>query len=166
MTKERVDEFLDAYRSNQARCAYLQEQVIILEESLRKNEMSAIGDQVSMSQAITGMPHGTTVGDPVGNLALDIAMGNVSVFVKQIQEELASVRAELNQKSRIVAYVGSWLNGLNERERFVVEAKVIDHLAWAEVVKDYNARFNGSYSKHTIQRLHDKAMDKIYEIAA
>lgn len=165
MTQDRVNELLESYRTIQARCSYLQLQVDILTEGLRRNEQSMVSDRVSLSQAISGMPHGTSVGDPVGNLALDLVMGKVTVFVEQIRKELADVYSELYQKKRILACVDVWMGGLSDRERLAVEMKAIDKKPWAEVVLGFREKGIGECSKHTVQRLYDRGMGKIYEAA-
>lgn len=161
-----MDELLKIYRATEARCEYLKSQIGILEESLEKNRREMVSDKVSMSQAISGMPHGTSPGDPCGNLALDLAMGNVSVFVKQIMDELVELRTELNSKGYIIVYVNSWLKSLSDREKAAVELKALDQQPWAMVVMGFRDRFGGPCSKHTVQRLYDRAMEKIYETAA
>ena len=167
MTRERVDEMMKNYRTVEARCEYLRAQVSILEASLEENRKQMINDKVSMSQAITGMPHGTTVGDPVGNLALDIAMGNVTVFMQQIEDELAAVKKELNSKQYVLVYVNSWLKGLNDREKMVVVLKNMDGQPWGQIVDAMKKQYGeDACSKHSAQRLYDRAMEKIYEVAA
>ena len=166
MTRERVDEMLRSYRETLARCGYLRSQKEVLEEALRKNESSMVGDRVTLSQAITGMPHGSSVGDPVGNLALDLVMGKVTVFVQQVRDELAEVYKELSLKQYIIACVDSWLKSLNDRERIVVELKMIDQYSWGDVVSQMKQKCGNSFSKHTAQRIYDRAMEKIYNAAA
>ena len=165
MTRDRVDELMKIYQETSARCEYLRSQAKILEDALKKNENCMVSDRVSMSQAITGMPHGTTVGDPVGNLALDLAMGKVTVFVTQIREELAQVYQELNAKQNIITYVDSWLKSLNDREKMVVQQKAIFQSSWGDVVTRMKETYGDACSKHTAQRIYDRAMEKIYNTA-
>ena len=166
MTRESVDEALKQYREKKARYDFLCLQIDVLQESLQKNEKCMVNDRVSMSQAITGMPHGTSVGDPVGNLALDLAMGKVTVFVDQIRLELQQVQTEMNGLKPAIACVDIWMNALNDREREVVSLKAINQYSWADAVQALNEKCGGVYSKHTFQRLYDRAMEKIYTVAA
>ncbi|MBQ9251581.1 MAG: hypothetical protein IJ188_02970 [Clostridia bacterium] len=166
MTRERVDELLKRYKPTLARCEYLRGQLEVLQAALEENKQQMIGDQVSMSQAITGMPHGTTVGDPVGNLALDIAMGNVSVFVKQVEEEIATIQDELSRSGHLLSCVDKWMNGLSDREKLAVQEKTFNDSSWAQIVYVFSREFGGSCSKRSAQRIYDRAMEKIYEMAA
>lgn len=164
MSPQELTEILKNYRSNRARYAYLQSQIEMLERFLRKCQGEMIEDQVSMSQAITGMPHGSTVGDPVSRLALDIASGKVTPFVKQIQEEIAKIQAEIQKLFPDLRTVEIILEGLNDRERILFEMKMIDDYSWSDIVKEMNKKYNGSYAKRSLQRLCERAVDKAYEI--
>ena len=165
MTHSRVDELLLSYHSMEDRCRELRVEIAFLEESLRVNERSMVSDQVSMSQAITGMPHGSSAGDPVGRLALNIAMGKVSVFVRQIQEELQDAYAEQNHLKELISQVDSWLDALSEPERTLVRMKAVNQESWRDIVRYFRKQFDGSYSKHSMQRIYIRAMDIIYEMA-
>ena len=165
MTRDQVDETLKIYRATEARVAYLRSQLEILKEYLRENENSVVNDGVSLSQAITGMPHGSGVGDPVGNLALRIAMGKTSVFVMQVREEIEVVMRELRLKQYILDFADAWLKALNDREVKVVTLKMIDGMSWSEILTALNSGGGPRWSKHTIQRILDNGMGKIYEAA-
>ena len=144
--------------------AYLRSQVEMLERFLAICTREMINDEVSMSQAITGMPHGSGVGDPVGRLAIDIAEGKVSVFVKQIQEELATVNFELETITPQARAVDVALGALGDKERDLVTMKIMDELSWAEVIHKINLKHGGNCTKRTLQRVLERAMQKAYEV--
>ncbi len=164
MSPQHFDEILSKHRSTKARYAYLRSQMAMLERFLKQCQGDMINDEVSMSQAITGMPHGTTVGDPVSRLAIDIASGKVSVFVKQIQDEIKDIQAEIRKIGPDIRIVEIVLGALNDRERAVLEMKMIDEMSWGEVLMDMNLKYSNSYSKRSLQRLLDRALGKAYEI--
>ena len=164
MSPQELTEILKNHRSTKARFAYLSSQVGMLERFLKICRSEMIEDQVTMSQSITGMPHGTTVGDPTARLALDIASGKVTPFVEQIEAELTEVHAEMNRIGPKLAVVECVMGAVNEREWLLIEMKAIDGLSWAEILKEMNQRFNGVYSKRSLQRLYDRAFSKALEI--
>ena len=166
MTPEQLDEKLKDYRVNKARCAYLRHQMESLKRYLAICKGTEISDQISLSQAISGMPHGSGVGDPTGRLAIDIADGKVGIFVKQIQEEMVPIQIELNEKEKSVREVEIVLEALSEREREIVTLKAIDDLPWQEALDQMNDKHGGTYAKRTIQRLYDRAMEKAYKTVA
>lgn len=165
MSPQNLTEIIKNYKPAKARAAYLRSQMEMLERFLRKCSSEMIEDQVSMSQAITGMPHGSSVGDPVSRLALDIASGKVSVFVEQIQQEMKEVNAELAAVYLKIRVVDTVMDGLNDRERCLIELKVMDGFTWAEILSKMNRQYGNSYSKRSLQRLYDRAFDKALEIA-
>lgn len=163
MSPQRLTEILKRYRPSRARCAYLKSQLEMLNRFLKKCEGEMITDQVTMSQAITGMPHGSTVGDPVSRLAIDIASGEVTPFVTQIRDEIAQAEAELEKLSREVQTVEIVLDALSDRERMLVEMKMIDEYSWPEILGKMNQAYSNSYSKRSLQRLLDRAFEKACE---
>lgn len=164
MSPARFDEILKKYRGIKARIAYLRSQAEMLERFLTICTREMINDQVTMSQAITGMPHGTGTGDPTGRLAIDIASGKVSVFVRQIQEELAGVNFELETISPQARAVEVALGALSDKERDIVTMKIMDEMSWAEVIHKVNSRYGGKDSKRTLQRVLERATQKAYEV--
>lgn len=164
MTPLRLDELLKNHRSRKARLAYLNAEIVTLNRWLALCESESITDRVSLSQAISGMPHGSGIGDPTGRLATDIASGEVSRFVKQIQDEIQRVTDEISAIKPEIDIIEAVLMGLMDREREVVVLKMIDDRDWGDVVEQMNGMHNGAYSKRTLQRLYERAMEKAYEI--
>ncbi len=164
MSPAKLDEIMMRYRSNKARVAYLRSQREMLDRFLSICKSQMINDSVSLSQAITGMPHGSGVGDPVGRLAMDIVSGKVTPFVKQIQEDIMQNERDLQAVEPDVKVVDLVLGAFTERERQVVEMKIFDDLTWPETLSRMNEVHNNTYSKRSLQRLLDRAMGKAYEI--
>ena len=166
MQPQDLDELMKKYRPNKAREAYLRHQLDSLAHFLELARGQMVNDSVSLSQALTGMPHGSGNGDPTGKLATNLASGRVTEFVKEIQQEIDETRAALAALLPEIEMVEIALSALNEREREVFEMKMIDEFSWAEILGQMNERHNGSYSKRTLQRLFDRAVDKVYVVVA
>lgn len=164
MSPQRLDEILKKHRYSVARVAYVKSELVTLNRWLNVCQSQSISDRVSLSQAITGMPHGSGTGDPVGRLAADIADGKVSVFVKQVQSDIKSLEEEQASLEKDIAVVEIVLNALGDREREVLIFKVIDDRDWTDTTEQMNGLHNNSYSKRTLQRLLDRAMEKAYEV--
>lgn len=164
MSPKRLDEILKKYRSNKARYAYLRSEMVTLGRWLDMCQSQSVTDRVSLSQAITGMPHGSGTGDPVGRLAIDIASGKVSVFVKQVQDDMAEVDAEMLRIAPEISTVEIVLEALCDREREVLTLKMIDDMDWTTTTNAMNELHNNSYSKRSLQRLLDRALGRAYEI--
>jgi len=164
MSPQRLDEVLKKHRATKARYEWLKSETITLERWLALCQSQSVNDRISLSQAITGMPHGSGIGDPTGRLAIDIASGEVSVFVKQIQDDLNEVRSEMLRLAPDISAVEIVLTALGDREREVLIFKVIDDRSWNDTVDQMNELHNNSYSKRSLQRLLDRALGKAYEI--
>ena len=164
MSPEKLEEILKKHRPTRARLAYLRSQQEMLERFLRICEGQIVEDMSSMSQALTGMPHGTTVGDPTGRLAIDIASGKVSAFIDQINEELEEVKREIRENEKNVQLVEIVLDAMNERERKLVVMKYVDEMSWKEIIAGMNREYNGGYAKSSLHRILETAMAKAYEV--
>lgn len=165
MQKESVDAMLSNYREHLARCEYLECEIPELERLVLSLRETMIEDTVACTQVISGMPHGTSISDPTGRLAVMFADGGVTESVRLLECEIAEKKRELAQKRVTVIFVGAWLKVLNEKERFVVEKQVIDKLFWRDVVRSYDRAFGDVYSKHGLKSIRDGALQKIYRIA-
>ena len=85
--------------------------------------------------------------------------------LQEIDVKIAALEDEYNTRHLTVMYVQSWLAGLTERERWVVEAQVIDGVFWKDVCSRYRQHFEEDCSKDTLKRYRDRALDKIYAMA-
>lgn len=165
MKQNQIEEILRSYRTQKARLAYLRSQIDMLERFLAGCERRMVDDCISMSQAITGMPHGSSVGDPTGRLAIDIASGKVSEFVKQIREEIEETAKEAARLTEDLRVADILLSAMTEREREVVEMKIMADMSWGEVLEEMNKKHGNSYSKRSLQRLYSRAMEKAEDVA-
>lgn len=166
MQPEKLDEMLREYRTNKARVEYLDAQLAALREMLDKAKGSMVSDCVSLSQAITGMPHGSGTGDPVAKLAIRLANGDLVGFAKDVQEEITMMEAERTRVAAFVQIVDIALAAMNDREREVFSLKVLDKLGWIEVLESMNKAHENAYSKRSLQRLFERAQSKAYAVVA
>ncbi|MBP5462906.1 MAG: hypothetical protein J6Y20_12400 [Lachnospiraceae bacterium] len=164
MSPVRFNEILKKYRGIKARIAYLRSQIDMHEKFLEMCTKGMIYDMISLSQAITGMPHGTGTGDPTGRLAIDIESGTVSPFVKEIQQQITIENYELNEIIPQARAVEVALGALSDKERDLVTMKIMDEMSWAEVIHKVNSRYGGRDSKRTLQRVLERATQKAYEV--
>ena len=117
-----------------------------------------------MSQAITGMPHGSNVGGPTGRLAADIVSGVTTPFIKELTTSIEETEAEIRKIESDVRNVEIILEALLDREREVLVLKIIDGRDWNDTLMQMNDMHNNTYSKRTLQRLLDRALEKAYEV--
>lgn len=166
MTHEKVDELLKAYRFEVGRCGHLETEIAQLQKAIASSQENLAEDASAVRpQQISDMPHGTTVGRPTERIAIMLASGWIPDYLKDMQQELAELQKEYDSRYFTVLFVSSWLNGLAERERWIVEHQVIDGEYWKDVVRKYRDTFCEETSKDSLKRLKKKALDKIYQMA-
>lgn len=166
MTHERVNEMLKGYRYDVGRCGHLEAEIRRIQRQIEAEKNNTVETLAAPKpQQITDMPHGTQVGNPTEKFGLMLADGFKSADMEKLEIELARAQAEYDERRQTVDHVSSWLNGLPERERWMVETQVIDGVFWKDVANRYRQRFHEDISKDTLKRIRDKAMDMIYRIA-
>jgi hypothetical protein len=167
MRTETVDEMLRNYREYAARCAYLECAIKEAKKLLMKVRASAVSDAISVTQHYSDMPGGKGgASDPTARIATRIADGYQSDRELALEAEIAGMEDELRDKTPTVVYVEAWLSVLNPEERFVIENQMIDGMIWRKVIFTYRKAFGDGYSKDTLKRIKNAALDKIYRVAA
>lgn len=164
MEPERVDEMLSKYREHSARYAALCNEIADLEALLESMRRTVVQDTVSTTSVVTGMPRGTITSDPTGRLGTLLASGAMPAHIRELEDELLTLRQEADTAHATVRYVDSWLLALNEKQAFIVRRK-LDGLQWREIVYDYTKEFGTEYSKNGIRKIYKSALCKIYKAA-
>ena len=166
MTVERVNQLLKSYRFELGRCGHIKAEIAELERRYKQTEHDLTIAMVSPgAQVISDMPRGTSVGKPTEQYAMRLLEGLKDKDLKDIEIKIEALKSELEERSTAVAYVQSWLAGLPERERWVIEAQVIDGVFWKDVCSRYRQHFEEDCSKDTLKRCRDRALEKIYDMA-
>lgn len=166
MTPERVDEMLKSYRYEVGRCGHLQAEIAMIKRDIEREQAALAHDLVGPgAQVITDMPRGTSVGNPTEKYGAMLADGWVSDELRLKQAKLAALESEYEERHKTVAYVESWLCGLPERERWIIEMQVMDAVIWREIIAKYPATFGEYRSKDTLKRLRDRALEMVYDMA-
>lgn len=166
MMPEGVDRMIANYREYDARCAFLERDIQETERHIQLMRDTLVEDMVHITPTLTGMPgnqKGTS--DATGRLACAVADG---IITEQIREAINSVEVmkyELAEKLPTVVFVNAWVRTLDNKERFVVEQKVLGGLSWRQLVYTFKRQFGDIYSQQGLRRIKDSAMDKIYKIA-
>ena len=166
MTVERIEEMLKTYRAEVGRCGHLQMEIELLRKEIEADKAGMAGDLAGPgAQVISDMPRGTSVGNPTEKLGIMLASGYISDEIREKEARLSELQAEYNERHKTVVYVESWLAGLPERERWMIETQVIDGVIWREILTQYPEKFGEYRSKDTLKRIRDKALDMIYDMS-
>ena len=165
MKIEVVNEALSLYLERLSRSEHLKNEIALLRETLENARSEMIDNEVSLSQEMTGMPHGTSISDPTGKLGLMFACGFESWDVKQIRMELEEKENEMKELERWVAFVRAWLMGLTDKERLLIELKYIQKLSWDEIINSYQKEYGQRYGRSGMKVMVQKAIEKVYNVA-
>ena len=166
MTVERIEEMLKTYRAEVGRCGHLQMEMELLRKEIEADKAFLADDLAGPgAQVISDMPRGTAVGNPTEKLGIMLASGYISDEIRAKEAKLGELQAEYNERHKTVVYVESWLAGLPERERWMIETQVIDGVIWREILTQYPEKFGEYRSKDTLKRIRDRALDMIYDMS-
>lgn len=166
MTQEQVNEMLKSYKFAVGRCGHLETELDMLARQIKIAKNNRAADLAAVRpQQITDMPHGTQVGNPTEKFGLMLASGWEPEHIKDMQVRYTQLNAELDSCKMVVNFVASWLEGLTERESWIVQQQVIEARFWKDIQMDYRREFDEVCSKDTLKRLRARAMEKIYKMA-
>ena len=166
MTHESVDAMLKDYKFSLGRVGHLGTEIERLRREIDRERAGLAEDVAAINaQQITDMPRGTTVGNPTERSGLKLASGWTPEHIREMEQELAAMDAEWSKRRLTVMFVEAWLNGLGERERWIIEQQIIDEVFWRDIIIHYRATYHEEASKDTLKRLRNKALEKIYKMA-
>ena len=77
--------------------------------------------------------------------------------IQRLQLENARMAAELETRQMQVDYVDCWLEGLTDRERWVIQHHIIDREIWHDIMIAFNARYTDDVSKDRLKRIQPQA---------
>lgn len=166
MERAEVLELIKNYNVNTGRAGHL---TLTLKEygaELARLQARLVYDETGPgAQNITGMPHGTTVGDPTAQVAIRLASGYETDEMKSLRVKMEALNDELEKLERKIAYVDAWLKGLNVYERWLILKQGIDETHWRDLEEAYKKEFGSWTSFSSLKRIRNAAVDKICEMA-
>lgn len=166
MTQKQVDEVFRDYQQITGRCAYLRIEIERLRQAIdQENAAAEPLDFMRVSASFVVAQKGKNIGDPTGRAAQMLADGEPTEQARRDQRRMKTLTAELEDKLAALACVDAWLQGLDNTEQFILKRRMMEHLTWERVAKDYEALFGESRSVDTIKRVNRLALQKVYVMA-
>lgn len=166
-SRDQISAMLAKHRENLARRAHLSEEVKELRavlESLTKDDL--IDAEVARSQSYENadMPHGGQIGDPTARLGAKFADGYLPKYYKDLEAELQKKTKDLARIERDINYVEGWILVLNDKERLVIERRIMEALTWPDTASRFKDVFGYDVSKSSLVRHLRRGMEKIYRL--
>ncbi len=166
MRPERAEEMLHEYKGCVGRCGYLKKAISEAEEDIQAWERSVASDLVNSGGVnMDGMPHGTAVGKPTERMALILAAGYVPEDLREAKKRLTEMLQELREKEMVVVFVEAWLNGLTEREKWLIEQLYFEQQTYAYIISTLRSKHGVNTSKDGVRRMKKAALEKIFRMA-
>lgn len=100
---------------------------------------------------------GGGLSDLTGRLAAAVIDGDM---VKDLQQIIRGKEYKLSEMLRKIKRIDVWLSSLPERERFVINAHLIEDVPWRLLVYKYKSTYGENVSIDTLKRLQRKALEK------
>lgn len=166
MQPEKAEEMLLKYKEHKGRCGFLRRAIAEVETDIQQWRANLASDLVNSGGVnMDGMPHGTTVSNPTERMGLMLAAGYVPEGLTEAERRLKRMKDELREKETALAFVESWLQGLTERESWLIEEIYFEKRIYAEVITEYRKKYGIPTNKDGIRRAKKKALEKIFAMA-
>lgn len=166
MTKTEVLEMLEGYRCAVGRCGHLEveikETIKYIQDAMNNRAEDAAAPH---AQQISGMPRGSGVGNPTEQIGIMLASKYVPDYIRNMEAHLKELQAEHDERARTVSYVEKWLEGLTEKEHWIISHKIIDGDPWRVCLHDYEKQYGEAVSKDTLRRMKRLALGSIFRSA-
>lgn len=166
MTQEQVDRIFRDYQQMVGRCAFLSVEIErTMKEMDRALSEATPLDFLKLSASFMQTPRGTGAGDPTGRAAQLLADGEPTEQARSYQRRLAVLKTELADRQTAMAYVDAWLKGLKNAEQLVLKRRVVEHLPWSSVAREYEDVFGEQRTVDALKKIKSAALKKVYEMA-
>ena len=119
-------------------------QIFYLNKELKmwQDELQRLRDQMEgRGKWIDGMPRGTSVGDPVGNLATEIANCRMMISCKEFEIQI--------QRNRVIKYIDNIDDSIL---RQIVFYRCISCMGWGEVATSIGGRTTAASARMMFNR--------------
>jgi len=166
MLRETVDTMLAHYREYVGRCGHLEGIISHGERQLKRFHADPADEMVGGSCSVVKFPAKSGISDPTSRIGLMLASNFTPATIKDMEAEISSAKAELDEKLPTVVFVDAWLKGLSEKERWLIESQILDGNVWSLVAAQHYVRYGAKISVKTLKRLKYKTLEKIYFFAS
>ena len=151
-----IIDLLRNYRANKTRLAFLNEQAIEAQQEISHMKENILEDNQLITAHLDGLPSRSGVTNPTQSLAL-MMIDETSPAIQAKMKSLQQITAEIDSLSRLVRYAEILLEGLSEKERYVVQRHMIEGYSWNEIEEagKYHLSIEGlkKIQKRAVQRM-------------
>lgn len=128
-------------------------QIYYLNRELKmwQDELKNLQDRIEQgAKQPDGMPHGSSVGDPVGNIATELANCKMMISCKEFEIQI--------QRNRFVKYIDSLEDSLI---RQIIFYRCVSCMGWAQVAASIGGRTTAASARMAFNRHFEKGETQI-----
>ena len=152
-----VIELFQNYRANKARLTLLNERKEEIRQEIDRMKESILEDHQHISPSLDGLPHGSGIGNPTQSIAVMMADGTTPE-IQQQEKKLMEIMQEAACLVRLAKYADILLEGLPEKERFVIRSHLIDGCTWEETAAGFEKQFMYPYTTEGLRKIQKRAV--------
>lgn len=157
---------LKGYRAAKGRAAHISVEISRLKTELQRTIEADREETADITgQHYSTMPRGSDIGNPTEEKGLQLYNLQPSPEATDIRQRIHELTLIQERSLIIVLFVEAWLQGLTEKERWIIEKQAIDGMSWREVAYRYNVDFGYTAKPDTLKRIKRTAIEKVYEMA-
>ena len=166
MEKEKIVEYLRGYRETRARANCLREEISLLEKLYERMQTpeKLIEANVLAARPVTVGGRGGMPGDPAAKLAVEAADGGDRL--NPYASVLLAAQNELLRAQYRCRVVDAWMEGLCEREKWMVQRHAIERLPFSELPELYEKECGRAYCIDTLKALYKRGIEAICRMSA
>lgn len=173
MTQKQVIAMLREHRGRVGRCGHIDAEILRLQRAIRAARAQYEFDLAAPPMSrLDGMPRSGFSGSPTERAAMAMAderrfeESEAREIIRRLEVEIARLQAEREELALWIQYVDSWLAGLPDQERWVIERHLVDGEIWHEISLQYRDRFCDDISRDRLKRMQQRALDRIWAMVS
>ena len=168
----RIEERLKTYKQDKARMKVLEIKLSELQKylnnpvDLRSEIIEGLGLSAAPIDEKPGRVSARPIGRPVERITIEVEQEDMRIdaLKSEIASSIVTIQEELDRLRIGIEPVEAALEGLSDRERFVIEQFFIEKLTWYVVRSRFEQRYNMPCSNATLKRDKRSALGKIRKI--
>lgn len=165
MDKDTIIKFLTEYSFNKGRSEYLKIAILQQRRHIENLKSKALSEGILPGNCFAGTVRAVGVSDRTADLVTGVLSGQYPPYIQKEIDELEKLEEERHIRSAHIASVDVLIQGLTEKESFVIKERYIQECTWPELVRRFEVAFV-HYSVEGLKGIHHRAINKMVQIAS
>lgn len=170
----RIEERLKTYKQDKARMKVLEIKLSELQKylnnpvDLRSEMIEGLGLSAAPLDEKPGRVSARPIGRPVERITIEVEQEDMRIdaLKSEIASRIVTIQEELDRLRIGIEPIEAALEGLSDRERFVVEQFFIEKLTWYVIRSRFEQRYNMPITTRSLRTDKRNALVKLHRILA